>query len=211
LSRQQHIEQQIQDIHQELKEKPEDAGLLHDLGVGYFLLGQYGNAIIQLKKASTISPVSATYRFNLANAYSENEQYEKAVNTYLETLDLKPDHVPSLNNLADCYELLGQPEKAHELFQYLVKISPDNPLSHFNLGNFFIRQNQHIEAVKCYEQAIERDASFVDAYYNIAWVLQQAKAWKKALEYSEKGLRIAPEHPELVELKNQLQDEITSQ
>ena len=106
--------------------------------------------------------------------------------------------------MADCYEIIGQPSKAHELFQYLVRLDPDNALSHFNLGNFFLRQNQHIEAVKCYEEALKRDSDFTDALYNIGWVLHQAGAYIEALRYTEKGLKSDPVNEDLIKQKKEL-------
>lgn len=198
------IEKQIDEIKEQLKASPDDPSLIHDLGVGFFLLGKYSNAIIQLKKATALDKTSALYRFNLGNAYAENDQPQLAVNAYLDALDIDPDHIPTLNNLADCYEQLGDPEKSIELFRYLVKADPENALSHFNLGNFYLRQNQHIEAVRCYKEAITRDQTFVDAYFNIAWVLQQIKAYSDALEYAEQGLDKDPSHEELARLKKEL-------
>lgn len=199
------IEKQISKIKSELENSPDDANLINDLGVGYFLLGQFSNSIIQLKKAVRLKSDNVNYHYNLANTYAENDQPQLAIDTYLKALDLNPAHIPSLNNLADSYEIMGDKEKAHDLFHYLIKVEPDNPLSHFNLGNFFLRQNQHIEAVKCYEEAIKRDENFTDAYYNISWVLFQAKVYREALSYSKKGLNLDPEHEELKNIKEEIE------
>jgi tetratricopeptide (TPR) repeat protein len=127
----------------------------------------------------------------------------------LDALERDPGHVPSLNNLADAYEISGQPEKAHELFHYIIKLEPNTPLPHFNLGNFFLRQNQHIEAAKCYEEVLRIDESFTDAYYNIAWILYKAKAFEKSLYYAEKGLVIEDDHNDLIQLAQSLKNELS--
>lgn len=204
MSTENRIEEEIDTILDELKTDPENPRLIHDLGVGYLLLGRLSNAIIQLKKAVRLDRSVASYHFNLGNAYAENEQYRQAIAAYHEAVDLQPNHIPSLNNLADCYEVTGDAEKALELFQYLVKVAPDEAVSHFNLGNFFLRQNRHIEAVKCYEQALERDWRFTDAYYNIAWVLEQAGALEESLEFTNRGLSVDPAHTDLLDLKEKL-------
>lgn len=200
-----HILEEIDSIKNELENYPNSAQLQNDLGVGYFLLGKYKESAEQLKKAVQNSN-SATYCFNLANTYSQMEEHSMAVDMYLQALDINPNHIGSLNNLADEYELLGKAEKAHELFHYITRLQPEKPLAHFNLGNFFLRQNQHIEAAKCYEVALEKDSSFVDAYYNIAWILFEAKAYKHSLEYLEKGLDIDPTNEELLKLKKDIEN-----
>ncbi|MFO7799007.1 tetratricopeptide repeat protein [Rhodohalobacter sp.] len=198
------IREQISIIQQELKKKPKSANLIHDLGVGHYLLGEFSESVKYLQKAVDLAPNNVAFLFNLGNAFNENDQHDFAIDTYLRALDQNPNHIPSLNNLADCYEAVGQSDKAHELFHYLTRINGEDALSHFNLGNFFLRQNQHIEAAKCYEEAIKRDETFTDAYHNIAWILHQAKANAEALEYIQKGLNTDPGHEEMLELKKKI-------
>ena len=202
------IRNQLQTIREELKNDPDNPNLIHDLGVGFYLLGEYANSIIQLKKAIRLNPDNVSYHFNLGVSYTENEQFDLAIQTYLTALEIDPNHIPSLTNLADCYEVSGDDEKAHEIFHYLIHLAPDNPLSHFNLGNFFLRKNQHIDAARCYEKTLELDENFTDAYHNIAWILKESKAFKKALEYAEKGLKIDSEHDDLKTLATELRNNI---
>lgn len=198
------IIEQISIIQQELSKNPNSASLLHDLGIGHYLLGEFSDSVKYLQKAVDLAPSNIAFLFNLGNAFNENGQPDLAIDTYLRALDQNPNHIPSLNNLADCYEAVGQTNKAHELFHYLTRINGENALSHFNLGNFFLRQNQHIEAAKCYEEAIKRDETFTDAYHNIAWILHQAKANVEALEFIQKGLNIDPNHEEILELRKKI-------
>lgn len=198
------IIEQISIIQQELSKNPNSASLLHDLGIGHYLLGEFSDSVKYLQKAVDLAPGNIAFLFNLGNAFNENGQPDLAIDTYLRALDQNPNHIPSLNNLADCYEAVGQINKAHELFHYLTRINGENALSHFNLGNFFLRQNQHIEAAKCYEEAIKRDETFTDAYHNIAWILHQAKANVEALEFIQKGLNIDPNHEEILELRKKI-------
>lgn len=200
MSSEEFVREQIEKINNELAENPENSSLLNDLGVGYYLIGENHQAVEALKAAVNSEEGNATYLFNLANAYSALEKYSLAKKFYLDTLDVNPEYIPSLTNLADCYESTGEKEKANELFTYITRIAPENALAFFNLGNFLLRQNQHIEAVKKYEKAIELEASFVDAYYNIAWILNEVKAYDKALPYVQKGLAIDPNHADLQQL-----------
>ncbi|CAN5261874.1 hypothetical protein BH23BAC3_BH23BAC3_12020 [soil metagenome] len=73
------------------------------------------------------------------------------------------------------------------------------------MGNFFLRQNQHIEAARCYETAIKKEPGFTDAYYNLAWILYKARAYDESLKYVSEGLNTESDHTDLQELKNKLQ------
>lgn len=205
MTTEQSIKERINLIETELKDDPNNATLLNDLGVGYFLLGEYEKSVSLLKRAADTSQ-SAQHYFNLGNAYSENNKNSLAIDAYLKALEIDPNHIGSLNNLADEYEQSGETDKAHELFHYLANLQPDNPLSHFNLGNYLLRQNHHIEAAKCYETAIKKDDDFIEAYYNIAWILYNAKAYKHSLEYVKKGLEKDPSNEDLIELNQKLEN-----
>lgn len=193
------IRAQLQELSHQVDEEPENSQLFNNLGVGHYLLGEYDVSIRYLEKAVQLQK-DPSYLFNLANSYAENDNPERAIDIYLEVLDGNPNHIGALNNLADTYEKVGEYKKAHELFTYITQVEPNEALSHFNLGNFFLRQNQHIEAAKCYETAIERDGEFVDAYHNIAWILYRAKALEESKKYILKGLNIDPANKDLKEL-----------
>lgn len=196
----QEIRETLIEIETELRSGTSSADLLNDAGVGYYLLGELEKSLEYLNKAAKKSEKPGIL-FNLANTYSDLQQPDHAIATFLKVLEKDPGHIGALNNLADEYESKGELDKAHELFHYLTHLQPDKGLSYFNLGNFFLRQNQHIEAAKCYEQALEKDESFVDAYHNIAWILYKTKAYKESLRYIEDGLSIDDDSDELIKLK----------
>lgn len=201
------ILKEIDLIKKELKDSPESPSLLNDLGVGHFLIGEYSASLKALEMAVRLEPKNSTYLFNLGNTYSEADQFDQAISCYLQALEVNPSHIGSLTNLAHCYEETEDKNKAYEVFSYIVKTAPDDPLSHFNLGNFLLRQNRHIEAVKSYEHSLLLDSGFTNAYYNIAWVLQQARVFGKAEEYTLSGLKTDPKNEELKQLLADIRSE----
>ena len=96
-------------------------------------------------------------------------------------------------------------KKSFELFNYVVKIAPTDPFPLFNLGNFLLRNNRHIEAVKCYEKVLKLDPSFTDAFYNIAWILSESGAFSDARSYITKGLEISPDDEDLLTLLEEIE------
>jgi tetratricopeptide (TPR) repeat protein len=208
LSTYQKVQEELGRLLHKAESNPDNPELLNEIGVGYLILGNKDEAISYLEKASKLGNFTTTL-YNLANAYSENDQPLKAQELYLRVLEEKPDHIPSLNNLADCFEQTGNEDKAEELFNYLTCLNDQDPISHLNLGNFLLRQNRHIEAVKCFQTSLERDEHQTDAYYNISWVLMKAGAFDKALEYAENGLENEPDHPDLLEIASRLKKKIS--
>lgn len=199
------IRLKLKEIESELEKNRKDAGLWMEHGVGHHLAGEYQQAVKSFRTSLGFSQKNPSCHFNLANSYMELEKIDKAIHHYLEAIELKADHIPSLTNLADAFEQAGQSEKSLEIFQYLIHLNPDQPLFHFNLGNFFLRNNEHREAATCYEKTLVLDESFVDAYYNIAWILKQVHAREEALTYVRDGLKIDPEHADLLKLAGELE------
>lgn len=197
------IEQQIEEIKKELDENPDNFALWNELGVGYHILGEYDQAVKSYQKALKEDPSNHQFHYNLANAFFELEQIEKAVNHYLDALDHKPDYVPALNNLADIYELADEQERARELFEYITRIKPSDPIGFFNLGNHHLRNNNTLEAGRCYKKTLELDSSFHEAYNNIGLILKHVGKYEEAIEYYEKCLEIEPEYqPALEDLED---------
>ena len=202
------VEQKIDEIKKRLDSDPDNPELLNDLGVGHFLLGRYAESISTLVKAVHLNADNASYRYNLANSYSEAEKFDEAIDHYLKVLESTPDHIPSINNLADCYEAIGEFKKSRELFQYLTRIASDNALAHFNYGNFLLRGGDHILATKSYEKAIRLEPTFTDAFFNISWILFEVKAYQESLDYIKKGLQVDPQHSDLKELLSKVRNYI---
>lgn len=211
MSQLQELEQQISVIDRELEKAPKDATLWMDKGVGLYLCGQYEASVEALQEARRLDPDRPAILYNLANSLVEAERLEEAADAYLQTLDQKPDHIPALNNLADLWEQLGEPKRAHELFHHLTHLVPDDSMTHFNLGNFFLRQDQPIEACKCYQTAIDLDPEFGDAWFNIGWVLQRSGALQQAEEYLVSGLERVPDHEEMRDLLKTVQTSLQEQ
>ena len=204
----QYLLNQISEIKKQLEKDPDNIDLLNDLGVGYFLAGDYTNSVLVLKKAVTIKPDETKCLYNLANSYSELEQYEQAIQYYHDAIDQTPDHLPSLNNLADSYEAIEESEKAKQLFEYLIRLAPENAVTHFNYGNFLLRSGDHITAATIYKTVVTIEPSFTDAYYNLAWILSEINAWDEALIYAEDGLNRDPEHEDLQKLLSKIRNHI---
>jgi len=197
------IRETLSEIESELNSGVATADLLNEAGVGYFLLGEMESSLEYLLKAVG-KKETAGILFNLANTYSELFRPNEAIDTFLRVLEKDPVHIGALNNLADEYEKIGDLDKAHEMFHYLTHLQPDKALSHFNLGNFFLRQNQHIEATRCYNKALENDPEFADVYHNIAWILFRSKAYKEALRYVSEGLNADNDNSDLHDLKRKI-------
>lgn len=111
-------------------------------------------------------------RYNAAEKYMGEENYEKAIEELQEVLKMDP-------NLAQAYNLLGivylkqnkSLQSAIGSFQQAVRVDPRFPDAYFNLGITYAGAgNAPLEAVSYFEKAIEIDSSYAMAYLGLGWV-----------------------------------------
>lgn len=194
MHRQQEIEDQIRELEEELRESPDDPGLLNELGVGHHLLGRYEEAEVYFNRALEHDPAHYKAHYNLANTCVEMERVEEAVNHYLDALDHKADFVPALNNLADIYRMAGEEERALELFEYITRLQPEEPTGFFNLGNHLLRMNDTVKAGRAYKRVLELDEGYYEAWNNIGFILKHLGKYEEAIPYYEQCLEIKPDY-----------------
>lgn len=74
-------------------------------GVEALEVGEYSRAIRNLDQALSLAPNSATTRYDLANAYEELHDYDRAIEEYQQSLELDDSFWPAYNNLGRLYLL----------------------------------------------------------------------------------------------------------
>lgn len=147
---------------------------LNNLGILYVYMGRIDEALDLLDRSLQIAEEdlrqrSGTYlqlMTNKALVLQENQQYEKAEETYLEALDLQksrlklnaksdPDYAHMLNNLASLYVVTGRAEKAEALLIesldiYRKKFEEEHPTTvaaKADLGNLYRYQGKYSKAL----------------------------------------------------------------
>jgi len=86
---------------------------------------QWKNAISEWEKVLKINPLQASAWNNLATAYYQEKDYQKAILAYQKTYELG-FYIPqeALYNIAACYAMLGDRENA---LRYLEQATPNHP------------------------------------------------------------------------------------
>ena len=86
---------------------------------------RYDEAIAVLKKAIRLNPVTPiNYLNNLAWAYANTEQYEKAIPLWNRSIERNPDYLFAYMGLTVAYQLSGNEIKAREAAAEVLRIKP---------------------------------------------------------------------------------------
>lgn len=90
-----------------------------------------------LKEAIEKEPDNQTAMMSLAQLYTKQRDYGKAVETYEKLVVMSPDNPLYRNNLGNVYFLTGEFEKAVQEYNAAIKYGPERVLPHFNLSQVY--------------------------------------------------------------------------
>lgn len=103
-----------------------------EIGVVYFRLGLYDEAIIAWQKGLKYVPYDAGLLNNLAIAFMKQKRFDEAA-TYAETAVRGNEYMPEpLNTLGEIYLTRGNPHKAAEFFKKYLYLRPEDARGYWN-------------------------------------------------------------------------------
>ena len=116
------------------------------------------------QEAVAVDPYSSTARGILADAQLELGEYDAALVTLQEMVDLRPG-VPSFTRVSYSYELRGDTENARVLLERALAMSSapsDESFSLYHLGRLAFGTGEYELAVEHYDEGLRRDPSNVE-------------------------------------------------
>jgi len=162
------------------------------------LTRNYQNEFILWKNLLKENPKAWIAYNNLATAYANAGEIERALPLYNKAIEIKPDYAEALDNLGTAYTKMGRNEEALALYKGMA-VNPDftrSPIVHYKLGNLYLKISRNEDAVIEYKKAIElcakakqydsiaKEASYNlgNAYYGIGRKQEATKAYKEAIQ-----------------------------
>ncbi|MBE8995649.1 tetratricopeptide repeat protein [Microcystis aeruginosa] len=190
---------------------------LNRLGLCYYYLGQYEEAITYLQQYHDISEEIGDQQGvaislgNLGNCYNSLGQYEKAIAHHQQHHDISEEIgyrqgvANSLGNLGNCYNSLGQYEKAIAHHQQHHDISEEIgfrqgvAISLGNLGNCYDNLGQYEKAISYHQQCHDISEEIGDqpgvaiSLHNIGSTLLKLENYSEAESKIQASLVISQE------------------
>lgn len=143
-----------------------------ELWQSYFYLGiildrrrDFNDAIKEYKRASLLKPDNADILNNLAISYYFSGDYESAVKSLNEAVQIRsPRRATYYNNLGIALCKLGKYGKALDAF----KKSGDDAIAYNNIGYILMKDGKYDEAIKVFEKALDMNSTFyIKAHENL--------------------------------------------
>lgn len=140
------------------------------------------------KKKATDSNVL----FDQGNKYYREREFEKAIKTYKEAIEVNPDDKEIYFNLGLVYFKVNRLNESIVAYKNAIKIKPDDEHIHNNLGMAYMKLERFDEAIISFQEAIRLRSDYGDAHYDLGLVYAQKGNTNEAIVSFEEAIKSNP-------------------
>jgi len=154
-----------------LQSLPNSAFLRYNIGLVYFDLGDFAQALSEFSLALSLAPKDEDTLFNLALCQKKTGDKSGAIASYRQLLTADPDHADCLYNLGGCYRDLYEDELAIACYQRVLTLKPAYLPAANNLAYLHHRAGETEQAILYYSQVLEQRPEDESVQYLLAALL----------------------------------------
>ena len=129
------------------------------------------------------------------------EIYEKAIEYYLQSIEVDKSKAECHYNLGNAYVILQDYNKAIESFEKTCELDTKHVAAFYNLGNAYLLIKDTKNAIKAFKEVSTLESSSYDWKYRIALALDDYGETDEALAMAEEALKLKDDFSELLFLK----------
>jgi hypothetical protein len=119
--------------------------------------------------ALDLSPGDPATNWFSASATLRPEDAESSLANYENTVRLAPYDFRWWIELGRAYEQAGREQDAEKALLHAVELAPNYTFPHWQLGNFYLRQNRDTEAFAELKKAADNNVVYREQVFSIAW------------------------------------------
>ena len=138
------------------------------------------------------APDSALLHHALGNVYVREENYEKALDYYKNSLELYPRYHAAYNNIGTIYSKNGLLDQAITAFKEAIKINHDYIQSHFNLGTMYYQKGMLMDASSEFKKVLGLNKNYIKAHNNLGIIYAENGQLPEAIAEFEEVLKLDP-------------------
>ncbi|MDP6039971.1 MAG: tetratricopeptide repeat protein [Candidatus Latescibacteria bacterium] len=146
---------------------------------------------------------------NLAAAFIETNQFERALQTLISLIQKRPDYANSYRQLATVRVHQNQYEKALQAYVHAAELDPTFLADLHRFADGRLIQKQNAEALEAYQHVLRIDPSYTNIHLcllNIGRILHTLGQTQQAIPFLQRALEIHPEFSTAEQLLKQIQN-----
>jgi arylsulfatase A-like enzyme/Flp pilus assembly protein TadD len=142
---------------QALKTEPDSVPMHYLLGLDYYRLRDFPQAVKELQRVLQLSPDYSLAVFNLGLAYARSGDFDRAIQELKHALDLDGTNFSAAYNLGVAYSQKQMVAEAVAAFHQTIAIAPQYAPGHRALGELLLYQGQVDESLAELRRAADLD------------------------------------------------------
>jgi TolB-like protein/DNA-binding winged helix-turn-helix (wHTH) protein/Flp pilus assembly protein TadD len=151
------------------------------------LLGQYDEAIAEMKKAESVDPLSLIINADLAELLVLAHSYDEAIGQSRKTIEMDPNFAMAHNQLAEAYLQKHMFDQAIAELQKAVQLSGGSPMCIANLARAYTLSGKRSEAMKLLNDLKSRSTARNSHASEVAAIYAALGDKDEAMNWLEKG------------------------
>lgn len=194
-------EEKLSYIYQQVQKEPNNAALLYRYAFELHKANKLSEAVTYYNQALKLNPKNEDTYMNLAQAYKQQGNYDKARTLLTEAKGLFPENTTIKKQLSaidsetasllysDATKLFNQ-KKYQEAINLYNKIVPATAESLFGIGASYQALGNNAKAAEYYVKSLKLDANNADTAYYAALAYSNAGDFAQAKTYAKKSLAL---------------------
>lgn len=179
-----------------LAENPENADLIHQIGILYAQKRDFAQALEYFNKALLHQPRSAAFHNSKGNLFSLQGDQEAALHEYRQAIKADPRYAISYNNIGRCLYLQEKFIGAQRSYAQALELNPQFGDAYYNQGVLFLKTGELVKAKAHLEKALEFNPHSPAIYGQIAQIYLQDSQFQEAIKLLQQRLIMQPDHIE---------------
>jgi TolB-like protein/DNA-binding winged helix-turn-helix (wHTH) protein/Flp pilus assembly protein TadD len=151
------------------------------------LLGRYGDAIAEMKKAESLDPLSLIINADLAELLVLAHSYDESIEQSRKTIEMDPNFAFAHIQLAQAYLAKYRNEEAVAELEKAVQLSAGSPTSQANLARAYVAVGKRSEAQKLLSDLKKRSSPSSSYAAEISVIYAALGDTDQAMNWLEKG------------------------
>jgi TolB-like protein/Tfp pilus assembly protein PilF len=151
------------------------------------LLGRFDEAIVEMRKAENLDPLSLIINADLAELLGLAHSYDESIRQSRKTIEMDPNFALAHNQLAQAYLQKHMYAEAVAELQKAVKLSGDSPTCIANLARAYVASGKRSEAVELLDALKKRSSTGYSNASEIAMIYASLGNTDQAMNWLEKG------------------------
>ena len=151
------------------------------------------NILLSLEDVDYIETHKWLLLAHQGSAYSSQDKYEKAVNSYDEAIKLNNSDSKLWFNRGNALIELNKHQEAVLSFDEALKLKPEDEQAWYNRGNVLKDIGKDEDAIKSFRRAVEIKPDKAEAWFNCGTILIKIERFKEAIDCLNEAVKIEPE------------------